>query len=248
MIDTNNRNWEFLRNLSKIVNWDKVKAVNRDGYYSEHKDEGKKNKYRSRVCMLELYPEHDEDMNFVYELIATDSFPYAIILHDKDKFLTDKEGDENGLGAHHMGDYKKPHIHCVVKFKNGKTNTAVAKMFRLNPRFVEMWDSASEALGYLDHHKYINKHVYDVNEIYGNLPIEVYQAHEIIHDKYVAFDTLVNFIKDSDYISITEVYEHSKRKHIIETCLNHWNKLNALVLEHNAIQKMIYEKMKEGKI
>lgn len=248
MIDTNNRNWQFLRNLSKTVNWDKVKAVNRDSYYLENKDNGKKNKYRSRVAMIQLYPENLYDMNFLYEIIVSDGYPYACILHDRDVFTTDKDPDENGNGGHKKGDKKKPHVHVVMCFENGKTNTAVAKMFKINPQFVEMWDCKCDALSYLDHHRYIEKTQYSYDEIYGNLPCETYNVHKDIKDKYLAFDLLVSFILESDYTSMTNVYTYARNHKIIETCLNHWPKLNTLVIEHNEKLKYIEEKKKEGKI
>ena len=250
MLDSKNHNWECLRRLSNIVNWDKVKALNRadrKSYYLENKDR-KKDPFRSRVAMLELYPEHDEDMFVLHELIETDAYPYAVIIHDKDKFEDDKEPDENGNGGHKKGEPKKIHLHCVVKFEYAKTNTAVAKIFLLNTRYVEMWDSTKEALGYLDHHKYSDKYHYSMKEIYGNLSGEVSQAHCYIPDKYNAFYEVVNYISEQTYISMTEVIEYAKRRSIMDTLFNHWSKFNTLVIEHNNVQHMLDEKKKEGKI
>lgn len=248
MIDTNNRNWEFLRSLSKIVNWDKVKAINRNAYYLENKDNGVKNKYRSRVAMIQLYPEHLEDMNFLYELITTDSYPYSVIFHDRDVFDSDKDPDSQGNGGHKKGDKKKPHVHVVVCFENGKTNTAVAKLFRLNPQFIEMWDCKSDALAYLDHHRYYDKVQYSYDEIYGNLPCETYNSHKDIKDKYLMFDLLVSYIIEQDYTSMTNVYHYARNHKIIDCCLNHWGKLQNLVIEHNEKIKRQEDLKKEGKI
>lgn len=250
MIDTNNRNWQFLQQLSNVVNWDKIKALNRNvrrSYYLDNKD-NKKNPFRSRVCMIELYPEHDEDMSFLYELIVSDAYPYACILHDKDVFDSDSLGDEDGLGAHKKGDQKKPHIHVVVKFEHGKTNTAVAKLFLLNTRFVEMWDSTREALAYLDHHKYIDKHHYDYKEIFGNLSCEVFQAHPVIKDKYQAIDTIIEYIAGRDYTSMDEVYRFCRKNILLDCLFSRWSQVNTLVIEHNMIQKMINERNQKNEI
>lgn len=248
LLDVSDRNWECLRRLSKIVNWDKVKALNRaqrKSYYLENKDR-RKDPFRSRVVMIELYPEHEEDMYFLHELIETDAYPYAVIIHDQDTFEEDKEPDSNGNGGHKKGDLKKLHLHCVVKFEHAKTNTAVAKMFLLNTQFVEMWDSCKEALGYLDHHKYSDKFHYSLQEIYGNLSGEVYQAHTYIPDKYNAFDAIANFIEEQIYTSMRAVYGFAKRRCLLDCFFTHWSKFNTLVLEHNSIQKVINENQKEG--
>ena len=248
MIEKNDRNWELLRRLSKIVDWDKVKAVDRKPYYIENKDNGNKNKYRSRVAMIELYPEHLEDLAFLYQLVVSGTMPYACIVHDKDKYQTDMPPDENGNGGHKKGDPVKLHIHVVVCFENGKTNTAVAKMFKLNPQFIEMWDSKKEALKYLNHCGYPEKFQYDFDEIYGNLSCEIYQATTHIHDKYLAIDRIVNHIECCDFTSMIDIYHWCVDKKILETYFNQRGFIQSLVMEHNSILKMIADAKKEGKI
>ena len=246
MIDKRDRNWEFLRRLSSIVNWDKVKALNRDdckAYYLENKD-SKKNPFRSRVAMIELYPEHLVDMHFLYNLVVSGSFPYACILHDNDVYDSDREPDENGNGGHCKGEFKKEHVHVVLKFSNAKTNTAVSKQFLLNPRFVVMWDSCKEALAYLDHHQYVDKYQYDYRDIFGTLPCEVREAHQHIHDKYSAFGVLYDYIQEDGYKSMSELVRFASHQHLTECMLNHWSKFNTLIMEHNALQKMLEEKQK----
>lgn len=94
-----------------------------------------------------------------------------------------------------------------------------------------------EALGYLDHHKYLDKYHYDFKDIYGNLSGEVFQSHPVIKDKYLAFDNIVEYIAGRDYTSMDEVYRYCRKHFLLDCLFSRWSQVNTLVIEHNMIEK-----------
>lgn len=99
--------------------------------------------------------------------VSIDDFPkilnqsgateWAFIIHDKDE------------GA-------KPHVHCVLHFKNAHYASAIAKLFNDNENSVEYWNSRiGNAYSYLIHQTqdaHGEKHLYSTKDVTANFDFE----------------------------------------------------------------------------
>ena len=86
---------------------------------------------------------------------------WAYILHNKDT-------DENGKKI-------RPHFHVVLRFKDAKTLSRVAKLFEDQPQYVEAWHSTvNNAFSYLLHETTgaKEKHHYDASEVTASFDFE----------------------------------------------------------------------------
>lgn len=95
---------------------------------------------RSRSFMytqdLDHLPFPKDDLKDILEKSGADEWAY--ILHDKDK---DKDGK-----------LIRPHFHVVIKFKDAKTISKIAKIFTDKQQYVEVWKgSINNAYSYLVH-------------------------------------------------------------------------------------------------
>lgn len=236
MIDSNDRNWLLLRRLSHLVNWDKIKKYPRElDYFTKNNKDCYKSKIRTRTAMIELYPEHFNDMKFLYYLVSIGKYPYQACIHDRDIFIDNKEPNENGFGGHRVGQRKKLHIHVVLCFPNARTNSGVAKEFNLSPQFVKMFNSRSEALCYLTHKYEGNyKFPYSIEDCFGTLSMEMSEYLNDVQDKYERIDRVKNFIMSSDVkIDISNVYDFCKNNHWLETLKGNRAFINDLIKCHN---------------
>ncbi len=112
--------------------------------------------YRDRVFMLLLYKDDETHVEALEHIKR--SFDYACILHDKD---LEKDGKTP----------KKEHYHVVVRVgKNAIWNSAFSKKLGIDKRYVgtkvRNFDSA---LQYLIHNNDIDKHQYELDEVFGTL-------------------------------------------------------------------------------
>lgn len=153
-----------------------------------------KEKYRSRVHSLLLYPDNDTHMAALN--IIEKSYDYAYILHDMDK-------EENG-------EKKKPHIHVLLRFGQAVWNTAICKELGIEERWIEKPRSFDNALLYLIHYNDADKHQYNVGDVRGNLAkrlIEKMNAQEKTEGEKVC--ELIQFIREFDgYLSVTLFAEY----------------------------------------
>lgn len=242
MIDVDDRNWLLLRRLSHIVNWDKVKKHSRDlSYFKDNNKDCFKNKLRTRTAMIELYPEHIEDMKFLYYIVSSGKYPYEACIHNRDIFVDDKLPNENGLGGHKKGQRKKIHIHVVLCFPNARTNSAVAREFNLNPQFVKMFNSRHEALCYLTHKYEGNfKFPYKSDDCFGTLHSEMCESLVYVQDKFQILDRIKCFIMECpDKLDICDVYDFCKEYHFLSVFKCNRPFINDLIKVHN--DKMYHE-------
>lgn len=112
-----------------------------------------KEKYRSRVHMLLLYPDNEQHTKAVEKI--KQSYDYAMILHNKD-YTTD-------------GELKKEHWHVVLRFNQAVWNTAICKELGIEENYIENVKRFDNAIQYLIHYNDSDKAQYTVEEVQGNL-------------------------------------------------------------------------------
>ena len=112
-----------------------------------------KDKYRSRVHMLLLYPDNEIHCQAVEKI--KQSYDYAMILHNRD--VTE------------LGELKKEHWHVVLRFKQAVWSSAICKELVIENQFIEDVKRFDNAIQYLIHYNDSNKTQYTVDEVTGNL-------------------------------------------------------------------------------
>lgn len=130
-----------------------------------------KEKYRGRVHMLLLYPDNPEH-KAAMEKIAQ-SYDYAAILHDRDKWT---EEDEKKNPEHKAGVNKKAHWHVVLRFNQAVWNTATCKELGIDTNYIEQVKRFENALQYLIHYNDNDKAQYSTEEVFGNLAIKLRES------------------------------------------------------------------------
>lgn len=131
--------------------------------------EPKSRRYRT-FCILLYKDTQSYDTAAVLDFIMGNIYRWNYILHDMDEkdyhseeFPVDYE-DGDGI-------YKKPHIHIVVRTKNGHTLTAFAKLLGIDTRFVQVCNSYRSAVRYLVHADDSDKFQYNTLDICSNDPV-----------------------------------------------------------------------------
>lgn len=113
----------------------------------------------------------EEKIANIIELIETKMKPtpekYAVIVHDKE---VDKDGNA-----------KEPDLHVMMRFKNTRYYSGVAKDFGDKPQYIEGWDDNEEnGFAYLVHAtakaRKEGKHLYDTSEVHANFDYVTYMA------------------------------------------------------------------------
>lgn len=119
-----------------------------------------KDKYRSRVHMLLLYPDNDQHYKALHKI--QQSYDFGAILHDKD--VTED------------GEIKKAHWHVVVRTKNPTWSSAICKELEIEHNYIEDVKKFDNALQYLIHYNDIDKYQYSVNDVFGNLKTKLQES------------------------------------------------------------------------
>lgn len=73
---------------------------------------------KSRCFCFLLYPEDNSQMD-ILDYIGQ-NYEYAFILHNQDKWENDVIDNETGEIIYKKGDFKKPHYHVIICFKNAR--------------------------------------------------------------------------------------------------------------------------------
>ena len=119
-----------------------------------------KEKYRSRVHMLLLYPDNTSHVEAMEKIMA--SYDYACVLHNQDK--TDD------------GEYKKEHWHVVLRFNQAVWSTAICKELGIEHNFIENVKRFDNAIQYLIHYNDKEKAQYSVDDVFGNLRTKLVES------------------------------------------------------------------------
>lgn len=129
------------------------------------------NQKRCRTFCILLYQETDSyDTASVLDYIMGNIYRWNYILHDMDlkEYTSDNFPDDYEDGD---GVYKKPHIHVVVRTKNGHTLSAFAKLLGIDSRFIQVCSNYRSAVRYLIHADDADKHQYSKLDICSNDPV-----------------------------------------------------------------------------
>ena len=153
-----------------------------------------KEKYRSRVHMLLLYPENEQHQK-AYEKIVQ-SYDYASILHNKDYFT---EGEN-------QGELKKEHWHIVLRFNQAVWSTAICKDLGIEHNYIENVKRFENALQYLIHYNDTDKAQYSVDDVKGNLKQKLVESiNKVEKSEGEKVVELIQFIKEYDgKLTVTE--------------------------------------------
>ncbi|MDK6810570.1 Rep family protein [Ligilactobacillus agilis] len=101
---------------------------------------------------IEHLPFKQEDLKELLE--KSNAEQWAYILHDKD--------------VNEKGEPIRPHFHVILKFKDAKTISRIAKLFNDQQQYVEVWhNTINNGYSYLIHEttNAKNKHHYDPSEV-----------------------------------------------------------------------------------
>ena len=148
-----------------------------------------KEKYRSRVHMLLLYPDNEQHVKAVEKI--KQSYDYALILHDKDYFTEDTE-------QHVRGELKKEHWHIVLRFNQAVWSTAICKELGIEHNYIENVKRFDNAIQYLIHYNDSDKAQYTVEEVQGNLKQKLVES--------------INKVEKSESEKVVELIEFIERQ------------------------------------
>lgn len=120
---------------------------------------------RSKVFLLLLYPDEDATHSKALEYIKA-NYDYAAICQDKDVYLEDTTINEV---LHKAGELKKTHYHVVVRFKNPRWLTGVAKELGIAENYIRVSHNFVRSLLYLVHYYESDKYQYPPEDVFGTL-------------------------------------------------------------------------------
>lgn len=187
------------------------------------------NNSRCRSFCFVLYPDCESHM------VALDtmchSYDIAYILHDKDV-------DSDGV-------LKKPHYHVVIRFKQPRWKSALAKEIGIEENYIEPTSSFNNALMYLIHFNDLDKYQYDVSLVKGNLKTKLNDIlnsvdkseNEVVLEimQFIAdFPTLLNVTLLSKFCATVGYWSVYRRSAFIFIKL--LEEHNVEILQHNNMQ------------
>jgi len=125
-------------------------------------------KKKYRTVRLVLYPEEDLSHTFAMKALDTKGYSYVAVNHDKDVYTEDDDCPKDKVGTK-----KKPHTHVVVRFGGARYPSPFCESLGIKLNYCFVCDNPKNAMLYLVHHGYDNKHQYDLDECYGPLKPEL---------------------------------------------------------------------------
>lgn len=160
-----------------------------------------KEKYRSRVHMLLLYPSDTSHVEALEKIKA--SYDYAACLHDRDYFT---EADEKSNPANVAGTLKKEHWHVVLRFNQAVWSSAICKDLGIATNYIEDVKRFDNAIQYLIHYNDTDKAQYSPDVVFGNLKAKLIESiNKVEKSEGEKVVELIEYIKGYDgRLSITD--------------------------------------------
>lgn len=131
--------------------------------------------FKNRQMMLELYSDWS-NYHEIIDFIDSHYLWYLRIEHNKDVWDEEDFKNKGQYMTEHgyqVGDLKKVHTHCVVRFQNARFRQTVCKELNIEPQFVQPVRSYRGALEYLLHLNNYDKERYSIDDTVGSLRLDL---------------------------------------------------------------------------
>ena len=184
-------------------------------------------KIRCRNFDLLLYDE-DETHKACLDKLAT-GYRYIAIKHDKDRW-TEEDTLPEGVN---IGDLKKPHWHVIIKFPQGRWNTAVAKDLGIAENYIQRCVSYEGSLLYLIHFGMPHKYQYLPQDCIGNLMKDLEKVIDRSSDLNERVMDVLDILDEKEHWTTRSFLEEACRRDRIGEALRLGGLIGALLAEHN---------------
>ena len=182
-------------------------------------------KDRDRNFMLLLYPDDPTHKPIIDLLSSPTSEYFAVgIEHNMDTFT---EGE-------HKGEFKKPHYHFIVKFKNPRYISGVSIEFAIDERFIQFLDSWKGAAKYLLHFGDPDKFQYNPSDLVGRLKSEVLKLIDDTSDDTKLAEISRYILSLRGVISYVNVWDYCLKQGYASVYRRYYTIFCDLINEHNA--------------
>lgn len=125
-------------------------------------------KKKYRTVRLVLYPYEDATHKIAMDKLKNSDFSFVAIDHDKDLYT-----EEDDCSPEKIGTLKKNHTHVVVRFGGARYPTPFVESLGITLNYCFVCDNPKNAMLYLVHYGFENKHQYELSECYGPLRFEL---------------------------------------------------------------------------
>lgn len=125
-------------------------------------------KKKYRTVRLLLYAHEDPAHIFAMKKLAENGYSFVAIDHDKDLYSEDDECSPEKIGT-----LKKKHTHVVIRFGGPRYPKPFCESLGISLNYCFVCDNPKNAMLYLVHYGYEDKHQYDFEECYGPLKFEL---------------------------------------------------------------------------
>lgn len=201
------------------------------------------NNFRIRNFRIELYEDqlkNDEKglKNFddTYFYILQNYDDYLGIYHDKDTWSAkDYEEKKEYMDSHgyQVGDLKKPHYHFVVKFKEPRYRNTIAKELGIDNRLILPCNNLKGAEDYLIHLHEEDKYLYDVNETFGSLKLDLIKRVNGSVLEENRSDLILDLILSKPSWNLYEFTREINKKGLYSTFRQGFSLYRSIIEEHN---------------
>lgn len=125
-------------------------------------------KKKYRTVRLLLYAHEDPAHIFAMKKLVENGYSFVAIDHDKDIYT-----EEDNCKPEQVGTIKKKHTHVVVRFGGPRYAGPFCDSLGITPNYCFVCDNPKNAMLYLVHYGYENKHQYNIEDCYGPLRFEL---------------------------------------------------------------------------
>lgn len=199
------------------------------------------NKYR--MWNVVLYPEDESHNTAIATLLQ--EYNCCGVLHDNDIYYIDDDDEIPPEGETYQdGDKLKPHYHFILKFKNARYRSALAKDLGITKYYFEPTESWYGSAKYLLHIGHPEKYQYDTDDLVGSLRSAVISLIDDIpvEEKYIE---ILNWIDCSAKVSITSLQKYCISQGYFSAMRGTYKMLIDYLYSHNE-KYNIKENEKEG--
>ena len=167
---------------------------------------------------------YEESENLKFSDIDLSKYEYLYIKHDKDKL-------DNG-------EFKKPHYHIVLKFRNYKWLNALSEELSIPSNYFEKVRSLDSILCYLIHYKEEKKYHYSIDDVVGSSILKS-KLKKIINnfekDETEIMGDFLIYIDSSKILKFVDLYKFAVDNQYWSEFRRNYSILKDLTLEHNML-------------